>query len=89
MEHPTPESTADLEIAPAEKHRSSQRLFHYVLAVGGLVFMGRSMPLGFLPIAMRLQFQQSDGVTGMVLALYPFAAMIATPWASALARKSF
>ena len=64
----------------------SRGLFRYILLVATLVFIGRSLPLGFLPLVLQTDFKQSGTVVGVVLAIYPFAVLVLTPVAARVAR---
>lgn len=63
-------------------------LLRYVLIVATLAFTGRAAPLSFLPLVLQSDFKQSDRIIGVIMAIYPFAALIATPWAAHLARRT-
>jgi predicted MFS family arabinose efflux permease len=60
----------------------------YVLLLATMAFVGRAIPLSFLPICLETDFEQSSSSIGVVMALYPLSALITTPWASAIARST-
>mmetsp|Transcript_103184 Transcript_103184/g.291356 ORF Transcript_103184/g.291356 Transcript_103184/m.291356 type:complete len:537 (-) Transcript_103184:133-1743(-) len=84
------DSKADALLAAADCQRASSDrprwLIRYTLAVATLAFAGRAVPLSFLPLVLKQRFSQPDSVIGIVMAIYPFSALVATPWAARLAR---
>eukprot|EP00450_Noctiluca_scintillans_P029381 CAMPEP_0194548190 /NCGR_PEP_ID=MMETSP0253-20130528/93260_1 /TAXON_ID=2966 /ORGANISM="Noctiluca scintillans" /LENGTH=549 /DNA_ID=CAMNT_0039395475 /DNA_START=12 /DNA_END=1661 /DNA_ORIENTATION=- len=75
-----------LQHDPAVKE--SKNLLRYVLLVAILVFTGRAMPLSFLPLVLQNDFEQSGTVVGVVMAVYPLAALLTTPVVARLARRT-
>lgn len=63
-------------------------LLRYVLLVATMAFVGRTMPLTFLPLVLKDQFGQESAVIGAVMAVYPFAALVSTPSMAGLCRRS-
>mmetsp|Transcript_19431 Transcript_19431/g.61116 ORF Transcript_19431/g.61116 Transcript_19431/m.61116 type:complete len:559 (-) Transcript_19431:70-1746(-) len=66
----------------------SKWFLRYVLFVAVLAFTGRAAPLSFLPLVLKDTFQQPGGVIGIVMATYPFSALVTTPWAARRARRT-
>eukprot|EP00929_Paragymnodinium_shiwhaense_P035160 TRINITY_DN19023_c0_g1_i1.p1 TRINITY_DN19023_c0_g1~~TRINITY_DN19023_c0_g1_i1.p1 ORF type:complete len:520 (+),score=59.17 TRINITY_DN19023_c0_g1_i1:171-1730(+) len=63
-------------------------LLRYILVVATLAFTGRAAPLAFLPLVLKTDFDQPDYLIGIVMALYPMAALLSTPWAARESRRT-
>lgn len=86
---PLSESSLDTDKSPAEgEEQPLGNLFYYVLLATGLAFFNRAMPTPFLPLVLSQQFEESSSTVGFIMATYPLGALVITPWASAVARRT-